>query len=79
VIARALDGDFDGLAVSAFGFAEVSMLAVLALPIRLLVSRVALGSRTALDDAIALRHDTAAASLDAAVAVAVGLTLARLV
>jgi uncharacterized membrane protein YjfL (UPF0719 family) len=79
VLARALDGDFDGLAVSAFGFAEVSMLAVLALPVRLLVSRVALGSRTALDDAIALKHDTAAAALDAAVAIAVGFTLARLV
>lgn len=84
VIARALQGDFNGVRDSLVGFLEVASLALVLLPVRqILVAGVLFGKMPrlrggVLDDAVGLRHDTAVAALDAAVAVATGLALARL-
>jgi len=84
VIARALDGDFEGMRDSVLGFVQVACLALLLLPVRqLLVGGLLFGKFPklrggVLDDAIGLRHDTAVAALDGAVAIAVALTIARL-
>ncbi len=84
VISRGLSGEFEGWDVSLPGFLEVAALAVLLLPIRqFIVGAVILGKMPrlrggALDDAIGLHHDSAVAALDAAVAVASALAIARL-
>ncbi|HEY1097959.1 MAG TPA: DUF350 domain-containing protein, partial [Myxococcota bacterium] len=84
VIARALDGDFEGLRTSVPGFLQVACLALLLLPVRqLLVGGLLFGKLPklrggVLDTAIAVDHDTAVAALDAAIAIAVAVSLARL-
>jgi uncharacterized membrane protein YjfL (UPF0719 family) len=84
VIARALEGEFDGFSSSMWGFLEVMGLAVLLLVVRQLVVGGVMMNRWprvrggALDDAIALRHDNTSAVLDAAMAITTALVLARL-
>lgn len=84
IIARALDGDFAGLRDSVLGFLQVAVLALVLLPVRqLLVGGLLFGKFPklrggVLDDAIGLRHDTAVAALDATIAIAVAVTIARL-
>ncbi len=84
IIARALDGDFEGVRTSVLGFLQVACLALLLLPVRqLLVGGLLFGKFPrlrggVLDDAIGLRHDVAVAALDATIAIAVAVTIARL-
>jgi uncharacterized membrane protein YjfL (UPF0719 family) len=84
IMARALDGDFEGLQRSVPAFLQVAALALVLLPLRqIVVGGVLFGRLPRLrggpvDDAVGLRHDTAVAALDAAVAVAAALAIARL-
>jgi uncharacterized membrane protein YjfL (UPF0719 family) len=84
VIARAVEGDAETLDEAIQGFFEVAVLALILLPVRqilvggLLFGRVPRLRGGPLDDAIGLRHDTATAALDAAVAIGTALALARL-
>ncbi len=84
IIARALDGDFVDLATSVPAFLQVACLALLLLPVRqLLVGGLLFGKFPklrggVLDEAISLRHDTAVAALDASIALAVAVSIARL-
>jgi uncharacterized membrane protein YjfL (UPF0719 family) len=85
LIARALEGEFEGLSSSLWGFAEISGLAVLLLVVRQVVVGGVLMKRWpkvrggALDEAISLQHDNTWAVLDATMAVTTALVLARLV
>lgn len=84
VVARAIEGDAETVGDALVGFGEVACLALLLLPIRqilvggLLFGRLPRLRGGALDDAVGLRHDTATAALDAAVAIGAALALARL-
>lgn len=84
VIARAVSGEFQGWSTSVMGFLQVACLALLLLPGRqILVGGVLFGRMPSvrggpLDDAVGLRHDTSVAALDATIAVATALALARL-
>jgi uncharacterized membrane protein YjfL (UPF0719 family) len=84
IVARALDGEFEGLERSLPAFLQVASLALVLLPLRqVVVGGVLFGRWPRLrggpvDDAVGLRHDTAVAALDAAVALAAALAIARL-
>jgi len=84
VIARATSGEFEGWDVSLMGFVQVAALALFLLPVRqLFTGGLMLGVMpklrgSAIDDAIGLRHDTAVAALDASIAIAAALAIARL-
>lgn len=84
VIARALEGDAETLTEALWGFAQVASLALVLLPVRqilvggLLFGRMPRLRGGPLDDAVGLQHDTATAVLDAAIAIATAVALARL-
>ncbi len=84
VMARAVEGEAETLQEAALGFGQVAVLALLLLPVRqilvggLLFGRWPVWRGGALDEAVGLKHDTATAALDAAVAIGTALALARL-
>jgi uncharacterized membrane protein YjfL (UPF0719 family) len=84
IIARGLSGEFEGWSTSVMGFLQVACLALLLLPLRqILVGGILFGRMPSLrggplDDAVGLHHDTSVAALDATIAVAAAIAIARL-
>lgn len=84
VIARAVEGEAATLQEAVAGFFQVAVLALLLFPVRqilvggLLFGRLPVWRGGPLDEAVGLKHDTATAALDAAVAIGTALAIARL-